>query len=141
MEPTATQAPAATPAPTQNSGNSALSANSIIVILFNSMVAGFAIGLGFILAQKVTKRNVSVDQKSDSNSMAANGNPSVMYPPRMRPPMGMPARPPYGYGYGMPYGQGYNQANGSEQTFNIDSWLHGNSSNNIKTANLVNVPD
>lgn len=141
MEPTAS-APAtvtqSTPSP-QPSGGGALSANSIIVTLFTNIVVGFAIGIGFILAQKATKKNISVDQKQDSNTMSANGNPSVMYPPRTRPPMGMPQRPPFGYV--PPYANGYHQANGSEQTFSIDSWLHGNSSNNIKTEHLVSVPD
>lgn len=137
MEPTATQ-PAAAPAQPAPAANSAMSANNIIVTLFTGIITGFAIGLGLILSQKVTKKNVIVETKGDSSS--ANGNPSVMYAPRMqRPPMGMTMRPPMGYGYGMPYGQGYAQIEGSKQSFDVDAWLHGKNKNNDDL--LANIQD
>lgn len=113
-------APASAPA----SSNSAMSANNIIVTLFTGIITGFAIGLGLILSQKVTKKNVIVETKGDSSS--ANGqNPMAMYPPRMqRPPMG---QPPYGMRppMQMPYNP-YAHADGVSQTFDIDAWLHNN---------------
>lgn len=137
MEGQTAPAPVAQPAPAPApASSSAMSANNIIVTLFTGIITGFAIGLGLILSQKVTKKNVIVETKGDSSS--ANGqNPMAMYPPRMqRPPMGNP------YGMQRPYGMPYNpyaHAEGSKQTFNIDSWLQGN--RNIQLENLTTVQD
>lgn len=137
METPTVQAPApAAPAPaSQPSGNS-FSANNVIVTLFTGIITGVAIGLGLIISQKLTKKSVIIETKSDSSS--ANGNPNMMYPPRVaRPPMHMPMRNPYG----MPMNQygGYAQAEGSQQSFDIQSWLESNRANGLE--NLKNVQD
>lgn len=140
MEGQTAPAPVAQPAPASApaSSNSAMSANNIIVTLFTGIITGFAIGLGLILSQKVTKKNVIVETKGDSSS--ANGqNPMAMYPPRMqRPPMGNPYGMPMQRPYGMPYNP-YAHAEGAKQTFDIDSWLHGN--RNPQLENLTTVQD
>lgn len=77
MEPTAVQTPSAASSPTPASTVSTTSpsatagaAKTLFETALHSVVVGFAIGLGFILAQKLTKKNVVVQGQGQSQGGA-----------------------------------------------------------------------
>lgn len=113
MEETAQAQPVAQPTPqVAPQATSSINANQLIVKFLEMAIAGFAIGMGFILAQKALNKKITVVEKSTVSN--AQG---PMYPPRRPMPRG-PMIPRQN-----PYAQPYMQANGQER-FDLESWMN-----------------
>jgi len=117
MEGQIQSAPAPQQAPAPSGGGSSISSNHILLTVLGGIVAGFAVGIGFILAQKAMKKNIVV-QSDVVSSM--NGMPMGMYPPRNQNQRPMNQRPPQQYGQ-----SGYMRFDGVEDNhkFDLDCWI------------------
>jgi len=84
-----------TPAPQAPAGNSSgVTGGDLFKTLVHSLIGGFAIGIGVILAVRFAGKKVILKDTKGEGTMAMNGY-SPMYPPRNMPQNGrLPMYPP-----------------------------------------------
>lgn len=98
-------------APAQAQSSSGVNTNQLVTKFLEMAIAGFAIGMGFILAQKAMGKTIRVTEKSSSTS-------NMQGPPAYA--RRMPARGPM-IPRQHPMQQPYMHAEGSG--FNVNAWI------------------